>query len=99
MGDTICIFDYDSHRYLECFFAIPMMGAVLHTQNWRLSPGQILYTMNHAEDDVVLIHEDFLPLLEEIRDQLTTVKKIILITESGFVKKAVPFDGEYEGML
>jgi len=30
-GDTVCVFDYDSHRYLECFFAIPMMGAILHT--------------------------------------------------------------------
>jgi len=41
-GDRICIFDYDSHRYLECFFAVPMMGAIMHTQNWRLSPEQIL---------------------------------------------------------
>src|SRR5664280_2311661 len=96
MGDTICIFDYDSHRYLECFFAIPMMGAVLHTQNWRLSPEQILYTMNHAADDVVLIHEDFLPLLEGIRGQMTTVKKVVLITESGNVPAAVKIDGEYE---
>ena len=65
-GDTVCVFDYDSHRYLECYFAVPMMGAVLHTQNWRLSPEQILYTMNHAEDKVVIIHEDFLPTLETI---------------------------------
>ncbi len=34
-GDTLAIFDYDSHRYLECFFAIPMMGAVMQTVNWR----------------------------------------------------------------
>ena len=37
-----------------------MMGAVLHTINVRLSPEQILYTVNHAEDDVILIHEDFI---------------------------------------
>ena len=42
--------DWDSHRYLECMFAIPMIGAVIHTINVRLSPEQILYTMNHAED-------------------------------------------------
>ncbi|NTW16509.1 MAG: fatty acid--CoA ligase [Syntrophaceae bacterium] len=99
-GDTVCVFDYDSHRYLECFFAVPMMGAVLHTQNWRLSPEQILYTMNHAEDDVVLIHADFLPLLEAVKDKLTTVKKIILITDDD--KKPdtkVPLDMEYEEML
>lgn len=98
-GDTVCVFDYDSHRYLECYFAVPMMGAVLHTQNWRLSPEQILYTMNHAEDDVVLIHEDFLPLLEGIRGQMTTVKKVVLITESGNAPAAVKIDGEYETML
>ena len=99
-GDTVCVFDYDSHRYLECFFAIPMIGAVLHTQNWRLSPEQILYTMNHAEDDVVIIHADFLPLLEAVKDKLKTVKKIILITDDG--KKPdtkVKFDMEYEEML
>jgi fatty-acyl-CoA synthase len=99
-GDTVCVFDYDSHRYLECFFAIPMMGAVLHTQNWRLSPEQILYTMNHAEDDVVLIHADFLPCLEAIKDKLTTVKKVVLITDDDQrpVTK-INIDIEYEEML
>ena len=99
-GDTVCVFDYDSHRYLESFFAIPMMGAVLHTQNWRLSPEQILYTMNHAEDRVVLIHEEFLPLLEAVYDKLTTVKKIILISDSGQKPATkIPFDAEYEELL
>ena len=56
--------DWDSHRYLECFFAVPMMGAVLHTVNVRLSPEQILYTINHAEDDVLLVNAEFLPILE-----------------------------------
>lgn len=61
-GDTVAIMDWDTHRYLECFFAVPMMGAVLHTVNVRLSPEQILYTINHAEDDVILInngHQSF----------------------------------------
>ncbi len=99
-GDRICIFDYDSHRYLECFFAVPMMGAIMHTQNWRLSPEQILYTMNHAEDKIVLIHQDFVPLLEAIWDKLATVKKVILITDDGNRPTSkVPFDAEYEEML
>ncbi|MEN6431855.1 MAG: fatty acid--CoA ligase [Smithella sp.] len=99
-GDTICVFDYDSHRYLECYFAIPMMGAILHTQNWRLSPEQILYTMNHASDKVVLINSEFLPLLEPIKDQLKTVKKIILISEDGAKPQSkINFDGEYEELL
>ncbi|MFZ2418334.1 MAG: fatty acid--CoA ligase [Smithellaceae bacterium] len=99
-GDTICVFDYDSHRYLECFFAIPMMGAVLHTQNWRLSPEQILYTMNHAEDDVVIIHTDFLPLFEAVKDQVKSVKKIILIDEDGVKPQTkLAIDAEYEDLL
>ena len=61
-GDTVAIMDWDTHRYLECFFAVPMMGAVLHTVNVRLSPEQILYTINHAEDDVILINGELLPL-------------------------------------
>lgn len=99
-GDKVCVFDYDSHRYLECFFAVPMMGAILHTQNWRLSPDQILFTMNHAGDDVVLINADFLPLLEAVRDKLATVKKVILLTDDAArPQTAVPLDGEYEEML
>ncbi len=99
-GDTVCVFDYDSNRYLECYFAVPMMGAVLHTMNWRLSPEQMLYTMNHAEDDVVLINSDFLPILEEIRDKLTTVKKIVLLTdEDRKPATKLNIDIEYEEML
>jgi fatty-acyl-CoA synthase len=99
-GDTVCVFDYDSHRYLEWFFAIPMMGAILHTQNWRLSPEQILYTMNHAGDKVVIINSDFLPLLEAVKDKLKTVKKIILISEDGAKPQSkINFDCEYEELL
>ncbi|MBN2298247.1 MAG: fatty acid--CoA ligase [Deltaproteobacteria bacterium] len=99
-GDTISVFDYDSHRYLESYFAIPMMGAVLHTMNWRLSPEQIEYTMNHAEADVVMIHEDFLPLVESIRDKLTTIKKIILLKDSmEALQTSLVIDAEYEDML
>jgi fatty-acyl-CoA synthase len=98
-GGTVGVMDYDSHRYLESFFAIPMMGAVLHTINWRLSPDQILYTINHAEDDILFVHGDFLPVLEAIRDKLTTVKRIILITDSGPVQSGIVFDAEYEAML
>jgi fatty-acyl-CoA synthase len=99
-GNTVCVFDYDSHRYLEAYFAVPMMGAVLHTMNWRLSPETILYTMNHAEDDIVLVHADFLPLLESIWGKLTTVKKVILLKdEEKMPATKIPVALEYEEML
>ena len=62
-GDTVAVMDYDSHRYLECYFAIPMIGAVMHTINIRLSPEQMVYTIGHAGGDVILVNTDFLPLL------------------------------------
>lgn len=99
-GDTIAVMDWDSHRYLECYFGVPMIGAILHTVNVRLSPDQLLYTINHAEDDVILVNSEFLPLLEAIRDQLTTVKKIILLTDSdSTVETSLFIDHEYEVML
>ncbi len=99
-GDTVAILDWDSHRYLECFFAVPMMGAVLHTVNIRLSPEQLVYTMNHAEDDVVLVFEDFLPMLSAVKDQLTTVKKFILLSDSDAVPETdLPIYDEYEKLI
>ena len=84
-GDTIAVFDYDSHRYLECFFAIPMIGAVLQTVNWRLSADQIAYTINHAEARFIIINADFLPILDEIYDKLETVKTVVVISEKATV--------------
>ncbi|MBF0200671.1 MAG: fatty acid--CoA ligase [Desulfamplus sp.] len=99
-GDTVAVMDFDSHRYLECYFAVPMMGAILHTVHIRLSPEQILYTINHAEDDVILVNSELLPLLEPIRDKIETVKKIILLKESDAEPKtAIAFDGTYEDIL
>ena len=66
-GETVAIMDYDSHRYLECYFAVPMTGNVLHMINWRLSPAQILWhDQLHAEDTVLLVNTDFLPLVEKM---------------------------------
>ncbi len=98
-GDTVAVLDWDSHRYLECFFAVPMIGAVLHTVNIRLCPEQIIYTMNHAEDDLVLIHDDFLPLIEPIHDQLTTVKGYVQLSDDQATSTPLPVLGEYEGLL
>ncbi|MGA2939043.1 MAG: fatty acid--CoA ligase [Syntrophobacteraceae bacterium] len=99
-GDTVGVMDWDSHRYLECFYAVPMMGAILHTVNVRLSPEQVLYTINHAEDDALLVHSDFLPLLEKLRGAMTTVKSIIVLTDQGPVPEtSFEAAGEYEALL
>lgn len=99
-GDVVAVLDWDSHRYLECFFAIPMIGAVLHTVNVRLAPDQILYTMEHAEDAFVIVHEEFLPLLEPLADKLPQVRGYLLCQETPkAVDTALPLVGEFEHLL
>lgn len=99
-GDTVAMMDWDSHRYLECFYAVPMLGAVLHTVNIRLSPEQILYTIDHAEDDYILVNEEFLPLLEQIKGRIDTVKGYILLQDGQQQPEtSLTFAGEYEALL
>ena len=97
-GDTVAVMDWDSHRYLECFFGVPMLGAVLQTVNVRLSPDQILYTLNHAQASVLLVNREFLPVLAQIRGELATVKRFVLLDDEG---GDLPegFAGEYEALL
>ena len=73
------VMDWDTHRYLEYFFAVPMMGAALHTINVRLSPKQVLYTINHAKPDLIIVHQDFMPLIEEIKSDFECETVIIPI--------------------
>lgn len=99
-GDTVAVMDWDSHRYLECMFAVPMVGAVLHTINIRLSPEQILYTMNHAEDRFVLVNSDFVPLYQGIAEHLTSVTGTLLLTDGSDTRAELPgLVGEYESLL
>ena len=99
-GNTVGVLDWDSHRYLECYFAVPSMGAVLHMVNVRLSPEQILYTINHADDDILLVHADFLPLLESIRDRIERVRTIVLLSDDGrWPATTLELSGEYEELL
>ncbi|WP_018619337.1 long-chain-fatty-acid--CoA ligase [Spirosoma luteum] len=106
-GDTIAVMDWDSHRYLESYFAITGIGAILHTINVRLSPAQILYTINHAQDKVILIHEDFLPILTAVKTQISTVDTYVILSDKVYGENAVTalsdvpdyFSGEYEALL
>lgn len=102
-GSTVAVMDWDSHRYLECYFGIPMMGATLFTVNVRLSAQQILYTLNDAAAEVVLVHADFLPLLEAIRPQLQSVRHIVLINDGQAAPHTQPtpltLAGDYEALL
>ena len=99
-GDTVGVLDWDSHRFLEAFFAIPMMGAVLQTVNVRLSPEQIAYTIDHAGASTLLVNDEFVGLLEGIRSRLPKVKRLIVMSDRSAPQTgSLSFVGEYEGLL
>src|SRR5882762_8978875 len=81
LGTTVAVMDWDSHRYLECYFAIPMLGAVMQTVNVRLSPQQILFTLKDSRAEVILVNRDFVPLLAAIRAQLDGLKAVVLMDD------------------
>ncbi len=99
-GDRVGVMDLDSHRYLELFFAVPMVGAILHTVNVRLSTEQTQYTIDHAGDKLLFLHEDFIPLAGPLLPRLPHLKKIVLLSDRAAC--AVPdfaHEGEYETLL
>ncbi len=99
-GDTVGVMDWDSHRFLEAFFAIPMMGAVLQTVNVRLSNDQIAYTIDHAGATTLLVNDDFAGLLKELKPSLPGVKRLIVMSDRPSPDTAgLAFIGEYESLL
>ncbi len=80
-GDIVSVLDWDTNRYLEAYFSVPMMGAILHTVNIRYTPELIYYTMNHAEDKYVIVREDFVPILEQNKELFNFIKGWIIYRE------------------
>lgn len=80
-GDRVGTFAWNNHRHLELYFAITCSGAVLHTLNLRLFPEHLIHVVNHAEDKVIFLDEDLIPVVERVKDQLVTVEKYIILSD------------------
>ena len=78
-GDRVGTFAWNTQEHLEAYFAIPCLGAVLHTLNVRLFAEQLTYVVNHAEDRVVLVDDTLVPLLAKVAGELKTVERFIVI--------------------
>src|SRR6184192_3228087 len=95
-GDRIATFGWNTYRHLELYFAVPCMGAVLHTLNIRLFADQLVYIINNAEDKIIFVDGDLVPLLEGIADQLKTVKQYVIMGQaphaSGKLQPAVDYE-------
>ena len=81
LGDRVGTLAWNGYRHLECYYGVSGIGAVLHTINPRLFPEQIVYIANHAEDRVLFTELTFVPLLEGIADQLSSVEAIVIMTD------------------
>ncbi|MFD3525046.1 long-chain fatty acid--CoA ligase [Streptomyces sp. NPDC058653] len=69
---------WNNSEHVEAYFAIPSMGAVLHTLNLRLPPEQLVWIVRHADDRVVLVNGSLLPLLAPLLPHLTTVEHVVV---------------------
>jgi fatty-acyl-CoA synthase len=78
-GDRVATLCWNSQEHLEAYYAVPCMGAVLHTLNLRLPPAQLAHIVNHAEDKVVIVDATLLPLLAAIAAHLDTVEAYVVV--------------------
>jgi fatty-acyl-CoA synthase len=78
-GDRVGTLCWNHQQHLEAYFAVPCLGAVLHTLNLRLSPAQLTFVINHGGDRVIIADASLLPLLVSIRPQLTALEKVMVV--------------------
>src|SRR5580765_7884819 len=78
-GERVGTFCWNCQEHLEAYFAVPCIGAVLHTLNLRLFPEQIAYVINHAENRVIILDASLIPLLGPILPKLPTVRDVVVI--------------------
>src|SRR6202142_1134640 len=77
-GDRVATFMWNNQAHMEAYIAVPCMGAVLHTLNIRLFAEQLVFIINHAQDSVIIVDSSLIPVFAKIRDQIPTVKHIIV---------------------
>jgi len=101
-GDRVATLAFNHQPHLEAYFAIPLVGAVLHTLNLRLHPTELGYIAKHAEDVLVLCDEALLPLLEKFRADVPSLRKVVVFSPNPRQKRATPLpDGflDYEELI
>jgi fatty-acyl-CoA synthase len=86
-GDVVGTLAWNHHWHMECFYAIPGIGAVCHTVNPRLFEEQIVYIINHANDRMLMVDQDFVGLVEGIADQLPNIEQYIILGPEGCVEE------------
>jgi fatty-acyl-CoA synthase len=87
-GDVIGVMAWNTSRHLEVVYGVPGVGAVNHTLNPRLFSEQLIYIINHAEDKVLMVDPDLIPVIELIIAKCTSVQQIIVMTNAQNMPKS-----------
>jgi fatty-acyl-CoA synthase len=98
-GDRVGTFAWNNYQHLELYYAIPCYGAVCHTLNLRLSPDQLAYIINHAEDKVIFADGSLVPLLEKIVEEIPGVQQYVLFNAPQDIQTRLPNVSFYEDLL
>ncbi len=99
-GDRVGTFCWNTQEHLEAYFAIPCMGAVMHTLNLRLFTDQLTFVVNHAEDRVIIVDDSLVPLLARVAHDLKTVERYIVVGNADCDTSGLPGDVlKYEELL
>ncbi len=99
LGDRVASLAWNHYQHLELYFAVPCYGAVMHTLNLRLSPEQLAYVINHAEDRFIFADASLVPVLEAIQPHLRSVERYIIINAPPNFQTALPDVLHYEALL
>ena len=86
--DRVATLAWNTYRHFELYYAISGMGAIIHTINPRLFAEQIIYIVNHAEDKYLFVDLTFVPLLEAIKDHITVLRGIVVMTDAAHMPRS-----------
>jgi len=101
VGDRVGTFMWNGARHLEAYHATAGMGAVLHTLNLRLSDKDLEYIIGHAQDKLIIVDADTLPLLEKLQGRMPSVERFVVAAEPGFEdwQTSLPNAVDYEQFI
>src|SRR5947209_15331575 len=84
-GDRVGTYAWNHYRHLELYFAVPMLGGVLHTLNIRLFQDQLTYVVNHAADRFIFVDRSLLPVIRQLQPTFESVEKLVVMDDGGEV--------------
>lgn len=99
-ADRLATLGWNTHRHLEVYYGVSGLGAVCHTLNPRLHPGQIVYIMNHAQDRILFVDATFVPIAEAVAGALESVERYVILTDADHMPDAkLPNAVAYEDFI